>query len=126
MKVWTNLTEIDDFFAKRDPSPEEIEEGAELCEQHGELFPVLFKEENLSRKDIDLAIVLPKQIREIANLMLRLEEEGEHLHQVFNSLEKRYKNIKNRARRFWCMLKEYENSKSTDKTLFQKTPNPRK
>ena len=105
MKVWTKLTAIDEFFAKRDPSPEEIEEGAKLCEQHGELFPVLFKEENLTRKDIDLAIVLPKQIRElkIANLMLRLEEEGEHLHQVFNSLEKSM---------------EYENSKGTDKTLF--------
>lgn len=73
-------------------------------------------------KDIDLVIVLPKQIRElkISNLMLRREEEGEHLHQVFNSLEKRFKNIKNRARRFWCMLKEYENSKGADKSLFQK------
>ena len=121
MQVWTSLTAIDQFFAKRDPSPEEIEEGAKLCEQHGDLFPVLFKEENLTRKDIDLAIVLPKQIRElkIANLMLRLEEEGEHLHQVFNSLEKRFKNIKNRARRFWCMLKEYENSQGADKSLFQ-------
>ena len=71
--------------------------------------------------DIDWAIVLPKKIRElrIANLMLRLEEEGEHIHQVFNSLEKRFKNIKNRARRFWCMFKEYENSKEADKSLFQ-------
>ena len=71
--------------------------------------------------EIDLAIVLPKQIRElkIANLMLKVEEEGEHLHQVFNSLEKRFKNIKNRARRFWYMLKEYENSQGADKSLFQ-------
>lgn len=77
LKVWTNLTAIDAFLAKK--------------------FPKLFKNENLTRKDIDLAIVLPKQIRElkIANLMLRLEEKG-------------------------------ENSKGTDKTLFQKTPNPRK
>ena len=92
--MWTNLTAIDAFLAKRDPSPDEIEEGAKLYEQHGEIFPQLFKDENLTRKDIDLAVVLPKEIRElkIANLMLRLEEEGEHLHQVFNSLEKRYKN----------------------------------
>ena len=41
------------------------------------------------------------------------------LHQVFNSLEKRFKNIKNRARRFWCMLKEYENSQGADKSLFE-------
>ena len=50
-----------------------LKKGAKLCEQHGDLFPVLFKDENLTRKDIDLAIVLPKQIRElrIANLMLK-------------------------------------------------------
>ena len=85
MKKALALKPLDEFFAKRDPSPEEIEEGAKLCEQHGEIFPQLFKDKNLTRK----VIVLPKQIRElrIANLMLRLEEEGEHLHQVFNSLE---------------------------------------
>ena len=45
----------------------------------------------------------------MANEMLRIEQEGEHLHQVFNTLERKYKNVALRERRFWYMLQEYEN-----------------
>ena len=59
-----------------------------------------------------LSFVLPKQIRTLrmANEMLRIEQEGEHLHQVFNTLERKYKNVALRERRFWYMLQEYENN----------------
>ena len=61
------------FFAKRDPSDIEIEEGAKSFESFGEIFPMEFKEENLTRKMVDLILVMPKQIREqkIVNKMLR-------------------------------------------------------
>ena len=87
-KIWTILTKIDTFFAKRDPSDIEIEEGAKSFESFGEIFPMEFKEENLTRKMVDLKLVMPKQIREqkIVNKMLCLEQEGEHIHQIFNSL----------------------------------------
>ena len=45
----------------------------------------------------------------MANEMLRIEQEGEHLHQVFNTLERIYKNVALRERRFWYMLQEYKN-----------------
>ena len=45
----------------------------------------------------------------MVNEMMRIEQEGEHLHQVFNTLERKYKNVANRERRFWFMLQEYEN-----------------
>ena len=43
----------------------------------------------------------------MANEMLRIEQEGEHLHQVFfnfNTLERKHKNVALRVRRFWYML----------------------
>ena len=43
------------------------------------------------------------------NKILRFEQEGEHIHQILNNLEKTLKNIKNKEDRYWVMLKKYEN-----------------
>ena len=43
------------------------------------------------------------------NVILKLEQEGEHLHQIMNSLENRYKAVYNKAERYFLMLEEYEN-----------------
>ena len=43
------------------------------------------------------------------NKVLRLEQAGEKLHQVFNTLERKYRNIYNKEIRYWTMLKSYEN-----------------
>ena len=57
---------------------------------------------------------MPKFIREkkgFMNTMLRLEQEGEHLHdhQILNSLENRFKSVYNKAERYFLILKEHEN-----------------
>ena len=41
--------------------------------------------------------------------MLALEQGGESLHQIMNSLERKYANVAKRSERFWKMLREYEN-----------------
>ena len=51
--------------------------------------------------------------------MLRLEQEGEHLHHLMNTLETKYKSVKDRATRFWYMLQEYENKEGCEKTGFE-------
>ena len=44
--------------------------------------------------------------------MLALEQGGESLHQIMNSLERKYENVAKkvkRSERFWNMFREYEN-----------------
>ena len=77
--LWTNLSNIDHFFAIENPNDEEIELGAKECEKFTELFPVLFPNKSLTLKMVAMSLVLPRFIREqrLVNKMLRLEQEGE-------------------------------------------------
>ena len=59
-KVWILLAKIDTFVSKRDPSDEEIEEGAKDCESFCNIFPPLFPNRNLTPKMYILSCVLPK------------------------------------------------------------------
>ena len=59
-----------------------------------------------------MSLVLPKFIRKEASLVnkiLRLEQEGEHLHALFNRSETKLKNTKDKSKRYWQMLGDYEN-----------------
>ena len=61
---------------------------------------------------VEWSIVMPRFIREkkgFMNTVLRLEQEGEHLHQILNSLETRFKSVYNKAERYFLILKELEN-----------------
>ena len=47
---------------------------------------------------VEWSIVMPRFIREkkgLMNAMFRLEQEGEHAHQILNSLETRFKSVFN-------------------------------
>ena len=71
-----------------------------------------FPSKNLTRKMIEWSVVMPRFIREKKGMMhkiLKLEQEGEHLHQLLNALETRYKSVYNKSERYFLMLKEYEN-----------------
>ena len=120
-KLWTNVPKIYQFLSLESPSEKKIEEGALECEKVTELFPVEFPSKNITRKLFVLSFVLPKMIRKqkIANKILRVEQEGEHLHQLFNSLENKYKSVSGREERFWFILTEYENKLYITDSLFQ-------
>ena len=51
---------------------------------------------------------------------LKIEQKAENLHCVFNNLERRFLYQKNKAKRYFLMLKEYENMLKKDNTLFEK------
>ena len=111
-RLWKNLATVDTFLAKRRPTPEECEAAATECEKWCELYPVFFPHENLTRKMVEWSLVLPRFIRErrgLINLILRLEQEGEHLHQLFNTKERSLKSVYNKQYRYFYMLQEYEN-----------------
>ena len=63
-------------------------------------------------KLVEWSIVMPRFIREkkgFMNTVLRLEQEGEHLHQILNSLETSFKSVYNKEERYCLILKELEN-----------------
>ena len=96
-------------MSNRTPSPEENEEGAKEYEYFCEIFQVLFPTRNLTKQ---MSLVLPTFIRKgpgIVNKMLRLEQEGEHLHSLMNRAKTKYKSTKNKSDRYWQMLQDHEN-----------------
>ena len=56
-KLWENVTTVDTFFAKRNPSDEEYETAAQVCEQWCKM-------------------------KGLMNAMFRLEQECEHAHKI--------------------------------------------
>ena len=120
-RLWENVTTVDKFFTKRNPSDEECETAAQACEQWCKIYPVFFPNRNLTRKMVEWSIVMPRFIREkngLMNAMFRLEQEGEHAHQILNSLETRFKSVFNKSERYFLILKEFEN-KHYAKKLFK-------
>ena len=111
-KLWLNLATVDTFFSKSHPTDEECEEAAKTCEEWCKIYPGFFPSKNLTRKMIEWSVVMPRFIREKKGMMhkiFKLEQEGEHLHQLLNALETRYKSVYNKSERYFLMLKEYEN-----------------
>ena len=53
------------------------------------------------------------------NKILRLEQEGEHIHQVMNVKERRKKMILKRHERFWKILVDREDSVYSDYSDFE-------
>ena len=89
-------------------------------ESWGIVFPVEFPEKNLTRKMVNMCLVTPTLIRKnplgMINKILRLEQEGEHIHQVMNVKERRKKND---FERFWKMLVDWEDSIYSDYSDFE-------
>ena len=42
-------------------------------------------------------------------MLCSMEQEGEHAHQILNSLETRFKSVFNKSERYFLILKEFEN-----------------
>ena len=107
-----NIAKVDSFITLREPTDDQCEEAAVVCEEFCKLYPVFFPHKNLTRKMTEWSLVLPRFIREkkgMCNRMMRLEQEGEHLHKELNSLERSQKQTLNKAKRYFDILKEYEN-----------------
>ena len=78
-KLWENVTTVDTFFAKRDPTDGECEEAAQVCKEWCQVYTVYIPNRNLTRKIVEWSIVMPRFIREkkgFMNIVLRLEQEG--------------------------------------------------
>ena len=96
----------------RDPTAVELEWGIKQCEKWCKDFPKLFPGRSLTRKMVEISLVLPKFIEKeakLVNKILRLEQEGEHLHALMNRSENKFKSTKDKSTRYWQMLCDHEN-----------------
>ena len=118
--LWKNLAKIDTYFSLRNPTPEQVEEGARECEMWCKIFPVYFPTLNLTPKMVALSLVFPTVIRErgsLLNKIFRLEQAGEAMHKELNTLENGLKNIPNKERRYFTMIQKHENKIYSKKFL---------
>ena len=110
--MWKILSEARKAIATPNANREQIEDAAIKCEKFTTAFPILFPQNNITRKMHALSIILPRQIRKdgIFYKMLKIEQIGESLHQKLNTLETRYASVMPRSKRYFLMLEELENS----------------
>ena len=112
-QLWDIISAVDEFFSLGKPTAEENEAGAIMCEQWCKVFPVLFPQKSLTRKMVEMSLVMPKFIRDekpgFLNKILRLEQEGERQHAEMNTLEEKYKQTMQKGVRYWQMLCDKEN-----------------
>ena len=73
----------------------------------GKFFPVNFKS-GLTRKMHVISYVAPQQIRNEGDFFkyLKLEQEIERAHHVLNILERRFEAVKNKALKYFLMIRE--------------------
>ena len=95
---------------------EQREETAHALEEFGLYFPVHFKR-NLTRKMHLLSFSAPKQIREHGEWYkyLRLEQETKHAHHELNLLEEEFISVKNKAQKYYLILKAFKNKQKVNK-----------
>ena len=69
-----------------------------------------------------MSCVLPRDIRATGDYYkyLKLEQEGERLHNVLNDLERQFASVKNQALRYFLMMKELTNRQNCDLSIFNK------
>ena len=59
-----NLVAFETFICNRDPTDEECESAAEVCENWCRIYPVFFPTKGLTRKMTEYSLVFPRFIRE--------------------------------------------------------------
>ena len=117
LKLFQILTKIDTLLCSSGKKTlEQREETALALEEFGLYFPVHFKR-NLTRKMHLLSFSAPKQIREHGDWYryLRLEQETERAHHELNLLEEEFRSVKNKAQKYYLMLKAFKNKQKIDK-----------
>ena len=115
------------MIATKSASQAVLEKGAQQCEKFGEIYPVLFPKESITRKMHVLICILPIYIR-LGSVykFMKIEQKSENLHCIFNGLERRFKCVCPKQYRYFSMLQEHENRMKTDFSLFNVTKQMKK
>ena len=116
LKLFKILTNIDTLLTKPgEKTSQERETTAKACEEFGIFFPVNFYR-SLTRKMHVLSFVAPQQIRNDGDFFkfLKLEQEIERAHHILNILERRFEPVKNKALKYFLMIKAFKNLQKCD------------
>ena len=118
---------MNNVISKKNASKEDLEIGAKKCEKFGELYPVYFPDQTITRKQHVYCVVFPKYIREgKVYRYLKIEHAGENIHAKYNRLEKKHNNQKDRGRRFFLIIRDLVNENRCDRRNFKKKNNVRR
>ena len=113
------MTNIDTLLCKSgEKTLEQREQTAQACEELGKFFPVNFKRP-LTRKLHILSYVAPQQIRNDGDFFkyLKLEQEIERAHHILNILERRFEAVKNKAVKYFLMIRSFKNLQKSDLSI---------
>ena len=120
---WKILTDCDTYFSVKDPTKEDIKKLIVACELFCKQFPKNFPTKNITRKMDCLSLILPLIIKEKGSNLykyLKMEQEGERIHQRIKKLDQKYTNVRDKTERYYLIIRDLENENNTDLTDFQR------
>ena len=119
--IWLIQSKCFQLVSKQFISELENEELALEMEKFTFMFPLLFPQENITRKMHVFSMILPGFVRKfkMAYLMLKLEQYTESMHNKLNQAEIRNRNIKNSGKRLLNCIQQLENNKKMQHGFIQ-------
>lgn len=120
-RIYTILANVNKAISKKNATKSELEMGAKYCELFGEIYPVLFPEQTITRKQHVFCFVFPDYLRSgYMYKILKIEHAGENIHAKYNRLEKKHNNQKDRGKRFFFVIRDLFDESHVDRTKFKK------
>ena len=108
------------MLAKRFLSDEELENIESLCVKFGEVFPVLFPNENIPRKIHEFIFDVPRFASKHKTLGLLSEEEGESLHCSMNQHLRQLVCVRDPAQKLCLAVQRQELSNRSERSYLIK------
>ena len=108
----TCLADVSDALKTKghDFDDEGVEMVKQMCEEWGQIWPMLFPDRNLTPKGHILSFVFPRIIEEHRTFFrfYKVEEKGESIHAIMNDINRKCWVIKNKEARLWKIIERYE------------------
>ena len=101
---------------------EEVLKVSELCHEFGNVYPILFPENNITRKIHELILNVPKFICRFRTVGMLSEEEGESLHASVNCELRQLFAVRDPTKKLALLLKRQELRCKAPKTFLQRKP----
>ena len=126
LQIWQVLSKkCHKLIGTSNATNSQLEELAETAEKLTILYPVLFPDQNITRKQHCISLVLPEIIRREKNIYkyLKMEQEGERIHKRLNDFKRKLNNRGNKEKMLMQMIELIELQNDVDIT--KKAPKKR-
>ena len=110
------------FLKSRFLTEDEVMKVSELCREFGNVYPVLFPDNNITRKIHELIFNVPTFISRFRTVGRLSEEEGESLHASVNCELQQLFTVRDPTQKLALLLKRQELRCKAPKTFLQRKP----